>query len=84
MLLSTTLLAANVTAALALAVLLDVQRGELSRLRRSTAVDTPRRVLVSVPTIPILTVLVAMSGGMVLRSGPRVQIDQQSRARSGE
>jgi hypothetical protein len=83
MLLSTTLLAANVTAALALAVLLDVQRGELSRLRRSTAVDTPRRVLVSVPTIPILTV-VAMSGGMVLRSGPRVQIDQQSRARSGE
>ena len=83
MLLSTTLLAANVTAALALAVLLDVQRGELSRLRRSTAVDTPRRVLVSLPTIPILTV-VAMSGGMVLRSGPRVQIDQQSRARSGE
>jgi hypothetical protein len=34
-------LAANVTAALALAVLLDVQCGELSRLRRSIAVDTP-------------------------------------------
>lgn len=69
---NTTLLATHVTAALALAVLLGVQCGELSRLRRSTTVETPRRVLISVAAIPILTVFVAITGGMLLRSGSHV------------
>ncbi len=69
---STTLLATHVTAALLLAVLLGVQCGELSRLRRAPVTQTPKRVLVAVVAILPVTLFVAATGGRLLSSGSHV------------
>ncbi|MBF6157481.1 hypothetical protein IU453_16160 [Nocardia cyriacigeorgica] len=69
---STTLLATHVTAALLLAVLLGVQCGELSRLRRASTTQAPRRVLISIGAILPVTLFVAGTGGRLLNSGSHV------------
>ncbi|MGW5649345.1 hypothetical protein ACWEV3_30220 [Saccharopolyspora sp. NPDC003752] len=67
-----TVLAVHVTLALLLTVMLGVQTAELSRLRRDAAGQRTPGLEVLVNVIPLVNVLVAASGGILLRQGSEV------------
>lgn len=70
---NSTLLAVHITVALTLTILLGVQCVELSWLRRSLATGNPRPVIskTAIRAIPVVTLIVAVTGGMLLHDGAR-------------
>ncbi len=69
------LLAIHVTLALALTILVGVQSVQLGRLRHTTPVDPPpadrqaRPLVAAIAAVPVLTLIVAATGGMLLKDG---------------
>lgn len=68
------LLAIHVTLALALTILVGVQSVQLGRLRHAGTVDPPtdrqaRPLVAALAAVPVLTLIVAATGGMLLKDG---------------